>query len=228
MIFGGLEKCTLIDYPGKTACMIYTIGCNFRCPYCHNPELVDETCEVAITEDEVLDFLDTRKGLLDGVVITGGEPTMHDDLLPFIEKVKAKGYLVKLDSNGTRPEMLKEAIGKNLVDYIAMDIKSPIAKYSQIVARPVDAEKIRKSIELLMASPVEYEFRTTVVKALLSEEDILEIGREIQGAKRYYLQAFVPTKILNPQFKKKVSYAPEELEGLCDKLKQYVIHCATR
>jgi pyruvate formate lyase activating enzyme len=228
MIFGGLEKCTLIDYPGKTACMVYTIGCNFRCPYCHNPELVDETSPQAITEEEVLMFLDTRKGLLDGLVITGGEPTIHDDLLSFISKVKEKGFLVKLDSNGTRPAMLREAMERNLVDYVAMDIKSPLAKYSGIAARPVDVGAVQESIGLLMSSPVEYEFRTTVVKALLSEEDIVQIGREIQGAKRYYLQAFVPTKILNPQFKKKVSYSKEELEELCDKIKPYVTHCATR
>jgi pyruvate formate lyase activating enzyme len=228
MIFGGLEKCTLIDYPGKTACMVYTIGCNFRCPYCHNPELVDERVEQGVTEEEVLAFLDTRKGLLDGIVITGGEPTIHDDLLFFMEKVKAKGFLVKLDSNGTRPEILDEAIKRNLVDYIAMDIKSPLAKYGSITARPVDTEKIRESIELLMSSPADYEFRTTIVKALLPEEDIIQIGKEIEGAKRYYLQAFVPTKILNPQFKKKVSYSLEELEDLCNKLKPYVTHCAVR
>lgn len=228
MIFGGIEKCTLIDYPGKTACMVYTVGCNFRCPYCHNPELVDETSPVVVTEEEVLAFLDTRKGLLDGIVITGGEPTIHDGLLPFMEKVKAKGFLVKLDSNGTRPDMIKDAIKRNIVDYIAMDIKSPIAKYSAITARPVDIDAVRESIELLMTSPVEYEFRTTIVKALLSEEDIVQIGREIQGAKRYYLQAFVPTKILNPQLKKKVSYSTEELEELCNKIKPYVTHCAIR
>lgn len=228
MIFGGLEKCTLIDYPGKTACMVYTIGCNFHCPYCHNPELVNETTEQSITEEEVLSFLDTRKGLLDGLVITGGEPTIHNDLLPFIEKVKAKGFLVKLDSNGTHPEVLRDAMNRNLLDYVAMDIKSPIAKYANVVARPVDIDRIRESVSLLMASPVDYEFRTTVVKSLLSEEDIMEIGREIKGAKRYYLQAFVPTKILNPQFRKKVSYTNEELELFCDKLKPYVTHCAVR
>lgn len=228
MIFGGFEKCTLIDYPGKIACMVYTVGCNFRCPYCHNPELVDETASETVTEEEVLAFLDTRKGLLDGLVITGGEPTIHDDLLSFIEKVKAKGFLVKLDSNGTRPDVLKEAMKRNLVDYIAMDIKSPLAKYSTVVARPADIDRIRESIELLMTSPVEYEFRTTILKALLSGEDIVQIGREIQGAKRYYLQAFVPTKILNPQFRKKVSYTREELEELCDRVKPFVTHCAIR
>ncbi len=127
MIFGGMEKCTLIDYPGKVACMVYTIGCNFRCPYCHNPELVDETVETHITEKEVLDFLKGRTEMLDGLVITGGEPTMHDDLLRFMKKVKALGFLVKLDSNGTRPTMIKEAIAIKLVYFVALYIKSPMS-----------------------------------------------------------------------------------------------------
>lgn len=228
MIFGGLEKCTLIDYPGKVACMVYTIGCNFRCPYCHNPELVDETVETKITEREVLEFLSTRKGMLDGLVITGGEPTMHDDLLRFMKKVKKLGFLVKLDSNGTRPLILKEAIRKKLVDYIAMDIKSTLSKYSQTVARPVDAVAIRKSIQLIMKSNIEYEFRTTVIKALISPEDFHEIGREIHGARRYYLQKFVPTRILNPQFKKKVTYSDEEFRSFQKIMNTYVIHCGIR
>jgi pyruvate formate lyase activating enzyme len=228
MIFAGLEKCTLIDYPGHTACMVYTIGCNFRCPYCHNPELVDETAEGNYSEEDVLAFLETRKGLLDGIVITGGEPTMHDDLLAFMEKVKARGFLVKLDSNGTRPGMLRQAIEKGIVDYIAMDVKSPLAKYATVVARPVDLEKIGESIRLIMSSPVEYEFRTTVVKALLSEEDLMQIGEDIRGARRYVLQAFVPTKILNPQFRKKVSYTNEELESFRQALQPYVKDCSVR
>lgn len=228
MIFADLERCTLIDYPGKTACMVYTIGCNFRCPYCHNPELVDETAEGKVTEDDVLVFLDTRKGLLDGIVITGGEPTMHDDLLQFMEKVKVKGFLVKLDSNGTRPDMLREAIDRKLVDYIAMDIKSPMAKYANTVARPVDLQKIEESKRLIMSSGVEYEFRTTIVKALLSKDDVLQIGKEIEGAKRYFLQPFVPTKLLNPQFRKKVSYGKEEMESLRCALEPYVEYCAIR
>ncbi len=228
MIFGGLEKCTLIDYPGKTACVVYTIGCNFRCPYCHNPELVDETVTETFSEEEVLAFLDTRKGLLDGVVITGGEPTLHNDLLLFMEKVKEKGFLVKLDSNGTRPDVLKEAVARKLVDYIAMDIKAPLANYSGAVARPVDIEKIQESITFLITSPVDYEFRTTIVKSLLSEEDILTIGKEIEGAKRYVLQAFVPIKVLNPQLKKKISYSQEELEIFRHKLQSYVTYCTIR
>lgn len=228
MIFGGLEKCTLIDYPGKVACMVYTIGCNLRCPYCHNPELVDETVETKISEKEVLGFLSRRKGMLDGLVITGGEPTIHDDLLQFMKKVKKLGFLVKLDSNGTRPDILKEAIRKKLVDYIAMDIKSPMSKYSQTVARPVDVVAIRKSIQIIMSSNIKYEFRTTVIKALIALEDFHEIGREIRGAQGYFLQKFIPTKILNPQFKKKVTYSDEEFKSFQKIMNTYVTFCGIR
>ena len=145
MIFGGLEKFTLIDYPGKIACLVYTIGCNFRCPYCHNPELVDETTEIKIEEREFFDFLDRRKGILEGVVITGGEPTIHADLLKVIKKIKKRGFLVKLDTNGTNPEMLKEGIDKGLIDYVAMDIKSPLSKYAEVAARPVDFGAIKSA-----------------------------------------------------------------------------------
>ncbi len=229
MEFGGFEKCTLIDYPGKIACMVYTIGCNFRCPYCHNPELVDETVTVKYQEQEILDFLDTRKKMLDGVVITGGEPTIHGDpLLSFIREVKQRGFLVKLDSNGTNPEFLEQVIKEKLVDYIAMDIKSPLAKYSQTVARGVDIESIKKSITILMGSNVEYEFRTTILKVMLSPEDIEEIGKEIQGAKKYYLQKFIPSKILNPQFIKKTTYSDEEFSSFQKKMEHYVQFCDIR
>ena len=229
MEFGGLEKFTLIDYPGKIACVVYTIGCNFRCPYCHNPELVDETVETKIKESEVLDFLDKRKDLLDGVVITGGEPTMHgDDLLCFMAEIKNRGFLVKLDSNGTNPDVLREAIDKKIVDYIAMDINSPLSKYERTVGRPVDALAIKKSIQIIMFSPVEYEFRTTIVKGMLSPEDIEEIAREIKGAKQYYLQKFVSTKILNPQFKKKVTYSEDELKAIQERISNDVAYCGIR
>ena len=228
MVFGGIEKFTLIDYPGKIACMVYTIGCNFRCPYCHNPELVDETTDVHIPERELYDFLDTRKGMLDGVVITGGEPTMHADLPRVMQEIKNRRFLVKLDSNGTNPEMLREVIKKGLVDYIAMDIKSPLASYGRTVARPVDIDAIRESVALIMASSVPYEFRTTLVKGMLSQGDIRQIGREIQGAKLYVLQKFVSTKILNPQFKHKVSYSDEEMKEFQDMLSVYVDQCHIR
>jgi len=229
MVFGGFEKCTLIDYPGKVACMVYTIGCNFRCPYCHNPELVDETVEKKIPESEVLKFLEKRKKMLDAVVITGGEPTMHGNkLLSFMKKVKALGFLIKLDSNGTNPDFISEALDKKLVDYIAMDIKSPLSKYSQTVARPVDISNIRKSIKVIMDSPIDYEFRTTVIKALLSPQDFDEIGHEINGAKKFFLQKFIPTKLLNPQFRKKVTYSDDEFSLLQEKMNNYVEYCGIR
>lgn len=228
MIFGGFEKCTLVDYPGKVTCMVYTIGCNFRCPYCHNPELVDETIETTYSEAVILDFLDTRKGLLDGVVITGGEPTMHEELPAFARRVKEKGFLVKLDTNGTNPEMLGRAIDEGLVDYVAMDMKSPLETYSQTVARAVDVEAIRESISILLASSIEYEFRTTIVKSLLSCEDLKRIGEAIRGAKCYYLQKFVPTKILNPQFRRKVTYTDEELIEFQKIMHDYVETCGIR
>lgn len=229
MIFGGLEKCTLIDYPGKVACMVYTIGCNFRCPYCHNPELVDETVTVKITEKEILRFLEGRKRIINAVVITGGEPTMHgESLLRFMRKVKSKGFLIKLDSNGTNPDIIKRAINRKIVDYIAMDIKSPLSKYSQTVARPVDASAIRKSISLLLKSEIDYEFRTTVIKAQLAPEDFDEIGQEIRGAKKYFLQKFIPTKLLNPQFLRKATYSDSEFVLLQEKMNTYVNFCGIR
>lgn len=228
MVFGGIEKFTLIDYPGRIACMVYTIGCNFRCPYCHNPELVDETTEVRISEREFFDFLETRRGMLEGVVITGGEPTMHEELPRVMRDIKDRGFLVKLDSNGTNPQMLEEAIAEKLVDYIAMDMKAPLASYAQAVARPVNIAAIRRSIALIMASGVEYEFRTTIVKSMLSQEDIRQIGEEIRGARRYVLQKFIPTKLLNPQFLRKVSYSDEELKEFQEMLTPYVEHCSIR
>lgn len=229
MEFGGLEKFTLIDYPGKVACMVYTIGCNFRCPYCHNPELVDETVENTISEGYILYFLSQRVGILDGIVITGGEPTMHGQkLFDFILKVKNLGFKVKLDSNGTDPEFLARVIDNNLVDYIAMDIKSPLSKYSQTVARAVNINSIRKSIEILIKSGIDYEFRTTIVKSLIDIEDFEEIGKEIKGAKKYFLQKFIPTKILNPQFRRKVSYSDDEMREIQKMMSKYVVTCLIR
>ena len=229
MQFGGFEKFTLIDYPTKVACMVYTIGCNFRCPYCHNPELVDETVSTAIDEKEILDFLKGRTGMLDGLVITGGEPTMHgDDLLSFMREVKKLGFLVKLDSNGTNPVVLRQAIDEKIVDYIAMDIKSPFSKYTETVGRAVNVDNIKKSIEIIKESGIRYEFRTTIVKSMLSFLDIEEIGKEIKGANNYYLQKFIPTKTVNPQFLKKVTYSDEEFVDLKNIMEKYVSFCDIR
>lgn len=230
MTFGGIEKMTLIDFPGKVACIVYTIGCNFRCPYCHNPALVDETIETRIGEEEVFALLQRKKGFLDGIVITGGEPTMHgNDLLRFMAEVKERGFLVKLDTNGTNPEVLRKAIERHLVDYIAMDIKAPLSKYGATVARPVDIVAIQESISLIIASSVPYEFRTTVLKSMLSPEDIEQIGHEIRGARRYYLQRFIPSKLLlNPQFKKKTTYSDEEFQVFRETLHRYVQYCEVR
>jgi pyruvate formate lyase activating enzyme len=227
MKIGGFEKATLIDYPGKVAAMIYTIGCNFRCPYCHNPELVDETADVLDTE-KIFEFLETRRKLLDGVVITGGEPTMHEDLLEIMERLKNIGFLVKLDSNGTNPQALKDAISRKLVDYIAMDMKSPLDRYSQQVARPVHVDSIKESIEIIKNSGIDYEFRTTIVKSLLSPEDIEAIAQSIKGAKKYYLQKFIPTKILNPQLRSKAVYTDDEFLELKKKINPYVHYCGIR
>lgn len=209
--------------------MVYTIGCNFRCPYCHNPELVDETVTTRIDEKEILDFLKTRTGMLDGLVVTGGEPTMHgENLISFMREVKKLGFLVKLDSNGTDPVVLKQAIDEKLVDYIAMDIKSPFSKYTETVGRAVNVENIKKSIEILKKSGIPYEFRTTIVKSMLTFEDIEEIGKEIKGAKNYYLQKFIPTKTVNPQFLKKVTYSNEEFDSLKKIMEKYVSYCGIR
>lgn len=229
MIFGGFTPLTLIDYPGKTAAMVYTIGCNFRCPYCHNPELVDETVEKTFSEDFVLEFLKGRIGLLDGVVVTGGEPTMHgEDLLSFMGKVKALGFLVKLDTNGTNPAFVKDAFARGVVDFVAMDIKSPLASYHKTAMRPVDIDAVRESIVLLMSGSVPYEFRTTVIKTLITPDEIEEIAKEIQGARAYYLQKFIPTKILNPQFKRKTTYSDEEFDALKARAEKYVALCGIR
>lgn len=227
MKIGGLQKCSLIDYPGKICAIIFTIGCNFRCPFCHNPELVDETAD-NLSGDGVFEFLERRKNLLDAVTITGGEPTMHDDLIPFMRKIKEMGYLVKLDSNGTNPDVLHAVIDEKLADYIAMDIKSPLAKYSETVARPTDIENIKKSIALIMESGVDYEFRTTIVKSLLSMDDLKVIGEEIRGAKRYFLQRFVPTKTLNPAFLRKTTYTDAEFEEMRTMMGTYVRECNIR
>jgi len=225
MRIGGIQRFTLIDFPGKVACIVFTQGCNFRCPYCYNRSLVlPEDFEEPIPEDVFFRFLRSRKGLLDGVVITGGEPTVQEDLLDFMEKMKSMGFLVKLDTNGSHPEIIKEAVEKELVDYIAMDVKAPLRKYREVIrVEDFDVGNIVRSIHIIMSSGVDYEFRTTVVREQLTPEDILEIGRLIKGAERYALQKFMVTDtLLDPSFKEKHTYTEEELEGMAEKLREYI------
>jgi pyruvate formate lyase activating enzyme len=214
MKIGGLHKVSLIDYPGKISAIIFTQGCNFRCAYCHNPELVDpKLFEPPMPHEEIFGFLDKRRGKLDAVVVTGGEPTLQPNLLPFLKRVKEMGYLVKIDTNGALPEVLENLIIHRYVDYIAMDIKAPLEKYSRVTRTEVDLERIQRSIDLVMTSGISCEFRTTVVKSLLDPEDIHKIGGLIKGAQRFVLQKFVPSKTLSEDFMKESSYADSELEA---------------
>ena len=201
MKIGGLQKVSLRDYPGKISAIVFTRGCNFRCPYCHNPELVDPGLyQKCLPEEEFFSYLEIRKGKLEAVTITGGEPTIQNDLIPFIMRVKAMGRLIKIDTNGSKPEVLKELIRRNLVDYLAMDIKAPLEKYAAIARTPVNGIAIRQSIMLIMNSGIDYEFRTTVVKSQIKEADLLAIGRLIKNASLYSLQRYVPTKPLDKNF----------------------------
>ncbi len=193
MLIGGFQKFSLIDYPGKTCAIVFTIGCSFRCSYCHNPELVyPELSPKPIPEEDIFSFLEKRKGKLDAVTITGGEPTLQEDLLEFILDVKKLGFFIKLDTNGSNPSALRKAIKK--IDYVAMDVKAPLEKYPGITNSGIDINKIRRSIELVMNSNINYEFRTTAAGSQLDESDMLKIGRLIEGAKLHVLQKYVPAK----------------------------------
>ena len=187
----GFNKTTLLDYPGCVAATIFLGGCNFRCPFCHNGDLVLKSGQMTgYEEKEVLAFLKKRRNVLEGVCITGGEPTLHAELPEFISKIKELGYLVKLDTNGSNPEMLKSLVKEKLIDYVAMDVKAPLAKYEKVCGVAVDVEKIKQSVEFLKQGEIPYEFRTTVVKGLHTGEDILEIGRYLHGASKYFLQSY--------------------------------------
>ncbi len=229
MIIGGLRKFSLIDYPGKTSAVIFTVGCDFRCRYCHNPELViPEKYTSEIPLSEIYDFLESRRGKLDGVCVTGGEPTLHKDLPEMLEKIKSMGFLVKLDSNGGNPEALKNFIDKGLVDYIAMDIKAPLEDYPKITGRPASVEKLKESIDLIMKSGIEYEFRTTVAKSLTSADDLTKIARVINGAENYYLQKFIPAEMNDPSLSDNPPYSDGELAAIAKQLEKYVKNCRIR
>ena len=189
MKIAGLQKTTLLDYPGKVACTVFLSGCNFRCPFCQNAEILDGSVS-DMTEEEFFAFLGKRRGLLDGVCVSGGEPLVHADAADFIYKIKSLGFAVKLDTNGAFPETLQALCRQKLVDCVAMDIKNSPERYEKTAGAKVDTDKIRESAAFLMQGGADYEFRTTVVKELHRPEDMLRIGSWLKGAKRYFLQNF--------------------------------------
>lgn len=219
---GGIQKTTLIDFPEKIAAIVFTQGCNFRCGYCHNPELLEFKKNGQYSTEDFFDFLKTRKNKLDGVVITGGEPTLQSGLYKFTEKIKSLGFLVKLDTNGTNPIILEKLLKNNLLDYIAMDIKAPPKNYNQITGVSVNVQNICKSIEMIIKSSIDYEFRTTVIKSQISSEDFEKIGQTLQGAKKYYLQKFIPSKIYDENLMKQTTYTDNEFEQICKNMKKYI------
>ena len=201
MKIGHVQRFSLIDYPGKICAIVFTQGCNFRCPYCHNPELViPEQFGEPVPEDVLFSFLEKRGGKLDAVSITGGEPTLQPGVIDFISSIKELGFLVKIDTNGSFPNVIEELLRLHLLDYIAMDIKAPLRKYRAVTSSTVNTHDILTSINLIKNSGTGHEFRTTVVESLLGPRDILNIAKHISGADRYVLQRFVPSKAVNPAF----------------------------
>ncbi|MDP2934466.1 MAG: anaerobic ribonucleoside-triphosphate reductase activating protein [bacterium] len=225
MKIGGLQKLTLVDYPGKVAATVFLIGCNFRCGFCHNPELVnpeEAKKQPLIDEKEFFEFLEGKEGLIDGICITGGEPTIQPDLYDFIRKIRQKGFLIKLDTNGSNPEVLSKLVNENLVDFIAMDIKTSLDNYKKTVGTEVNLENIKKSVEIIKSSGIDYEFRTTVVPGLVEKKDIEEIGKWLKGAKKIVLQQFQNKKVLNNKFKKIQQYPDKTLKEFGKILEKHI------
>jgi len=224
MILGGLQKLTLIDYPGHIAATVFTVGCNFRCPFCHNPELVSGSLYSAsdTLEKEFFELLKNRRGKLEGICITGGEPTIQPDIIEFIRKIKNLGYKVKLDTNGTRPDVLRVLFAEKSLDFVAMDIKNSSENYAKTANSKIDLERIKLSVDLIRNSGIDYEFRTTAVPGLHKEEDFAGIGKWLTGSKKYVLQAFEDKgKILDPRLKKKTKGKSLDLEKIAKNIEKY-------
>jgi pyruvate formate lyase activating enzyme len=246
MIIGGLQKFSLLDYPGHLAAIIFTQGCNFRCQFCYNPMLVQPINEAnklqnkkyqeeneedysLISEDSLLSFLKLRAGKLDSVVITGGEPTIQPDLENFVRRIKELEYKIKLDTNGTNPMLLKKLLDQGLVDYLAMDIKAAPQKYDLVTNIQPDLNNIKESIKILMRSKIPYEFRTTAVPELVTYDDISQIGKMIKGAPKWYLQMFKnDTDLINERFCKIKPYSAKEMEAMKTMGNKFVINCYIR
>jgi len=232
MVIGGLQKNSFIDYPGKISCVIFLSGCNFDCPYCHNPDLAKGCAAYPsrLDDHEIMNFLDSHKTFLDGVVISGGEPTIQKDLLALCESIKALGYPIKLDTNGSRPQVLQNLVKDGLVDYIAMDIKSDPHCYAPSIQKAYDPEPILASIRFLMESSVPYEFRTTCIKPFVDAQIIANISQIIKGSRLYALQQFRDTTVLDPGFcgSKECRYSDSELSGLRNIAAAFVQECIVR
>jgi pyruvate formate lyase activating enzyme len=198
MKIGGMQPCSFSDYPGKVAAVLFTQGCNFRCPFCHNGSLLSKKGNESYSEEEVFTFLKMRKGKLDGVVITGGEPTQHRDLPEFIRRIKQLGFLVKLDTNGSNPSMVEELLEENLIDYLAMDIKAPLNKYDSLCGVQVNTGLISKSISIIGSSKVAHHFRTTNVKPLLKKDDFKNLLDLVPGNSKHITQPFISENAWQP------------------------------
>ena len=206
MVFGGIQKSTLIDYPGKVGCVLFFSGCNFHCPYCHNPELAKGMALEAWTEPQAFDFLEERKRFLEGVVLSGGEPCLHPDLIRVCRAIRQMGYPIKLDTNGSYPDVLNNLISEGLVDYVAMDIKTVPENYPLYVQKNCNADAIESSIQLIRSSGISHEFRTTCIRPLIDARIMESICSLIQGADLYVLQQFRLSHVLNPDFFKENDY----------------------
>ena len=223
MKIGGLQRVSLIDYPGLISAVVFLQGCNFKCSYCHNPELVDPGLfQPCLRENDIFEFLETRKGKLDAVSITGGEPTLQDKLPAFIKQIRKMGFAIKMDTNGSQPKVIKNLLAENLLDFIAMDIKAPLEKYKDIVKATVKPDAIKESINLILKAKITHEFRTTIVESQLGENDILQIGELIAGTDRYVLQNFVSTKTLDKKFLKEKPFSDEKLQKIKSHLEQQI------
>lgn len=219
MLISAIQKCTLLDYPQKTACIVFTPGCNMRCGYCHNaefvlPEKIALLRDTFIPEESFFNFLNTRVGILDGVVISGGEPTLMPDLIECMKKIKVLGFLVKLDTNGNRPEVIERALASGVVDYIALDIKTALDEYVTLTGKQTNKKNIARSIELLMRGKVEYEFRSTLIKQIHSPAILEHMAAQLRGAKRLFVQTFRPTNTLDPIFQNYQPFSEPEMQNI--------------
>ncbi len=232
MKIGGLQKHSLIDYPGKISCVLFLTGCNFNCPYCHNPQLTGDpdTRPETIAVENVLGFLTHRRGWLEGVVVSGGEPTLHPDLPDLCRCIKDLGYPVKLDTNGSRPQMLKTLVHAGLVDYLAMDIKTDPERYAEGIGHLSDSSALLASLQIIMDSGVDYEFRTTCVRPLVTPGTIQHIAQLISGSRRYALQPFKACGMLRPDYFRGIdpSCSPEEMERFRRIAEPWVSCCTVR